>query len=77
MALSVKETLRDAGCSGNTARTIEQLYQAGHLQDALQQMRLLRCDLLEEVHQGQRKIDCLDFLIRKTRNEMMKEERER
>ncbi|MBR4456572.1 MAG: hypothetical protein IKS32_10150 [Solobacterium sp.] len=77
MTLSVRETLHDAGCSGQRARMIEQLYQAGQWQDALRQMRLLRCDLLEEVHQGQRKIDCLDFLIQKTRSEMKKEERER
>ena len=40
-------------------------------------MKLLRCDLIEEMHQSQRKLDCLDFLIRDTEKEMKKTYRER
>ena len=73
MKLSMAENLQDAGCAKSTAKTIEQLYTAGQLPDAIHQIRILRCDLIEEIHREQRKIDCLDFLIRKMEEEMKKD----
>ena len=35
----------------------------------IRKLRLLRCDLIEELHRSQRKVDCLDFLIRQTEKE--------
>ena len=66
MAKTVKNNLLNAGCSEESAVIVERLCSAGRLDDALHQMRVIRCDLMEELHQSQRKVDCLDHLIRQT-----------
>ena len=69
MTQAILEHLLDAGCSETNAVMIEQLYQSGQLLDAIHQMKVVRCDLLEDLHQRQRRIDCLDVLIRNTEKE--------
>ena len=70
MAKTVKNNLLNAGCSEESAVIVERLCSAGRLDDALHQMRVIRCDLMEELHQSQRKVDCLDHLIRQTEKEI-------
>jgi hypothetical protein len=70
MKRDVKETLLDAGCSERSAQAVERLYNAGVFSDALHQMRCLRCDLMDELHQSQRRVDCLDYLIWQTEKEL-------
>ena len=77
MTQALMEILQDAGCTKSRAQNIEYLCTAGQISDALHQMKILRCDLIEEIHQSQRKLDCLDFLIRNTEKEMNKTYRER
>ena len=67
---AVKRDLLDAGCGEQTAALVEQLYLAGRLPDALHAMRAVRCDLMEALHQCQRRVDCLDYLIRKAEKEI-------
>ena len=62
--------LLDAGCSDKSAAFIDQLVQAGRLSDALHEMKVIRCDLMEALHQSQRRVDCLDYLIRQTEKEI-------
>ena len=66
----VKNNLLDAGCSEEAAVIVERLCSDGRLDDALHQMRVIRCDLMEELHQSQRKVDCIDHLIRQTEKEI-------
>ena len=66
----VKSNLKDVGCSDQSAAFVNQLVQAGRLADAIHEMKVIRCDLMEEVHQCQRKVDCLDYLIRQTEKEI-------
>ena len=66
MTETVRNHLLDAGCPEKSANIVEQLCSDGRLNDALHQMKILRCDLMEELHQSQRKVDCLDHLIRQT-----------
>ena len=40
--------------------------EAGKLTEAKQRLRRLRCDLMEELHVCQRRVDQLDWLIRET-----------
>ena len=67
---AVKSNLKDAGCSDQSAAFVNQLVQAGRFADAIHEMKVIRCDLMEEVHQCQRKVDCLDYLIRQTEKEI-------
>ena len=70
MTETVRNHLLDAGCPEESAETVELLCSEGRLDDALHQMRILRCDLMEDLHQVQRKVDCLDQVIRQTEKEI-------
>ena len=76
MTQDILEHLLDAGCSETNAVMIEQLYQSGQLLDAIHQMKVVRCDLLEDLHQRQRRIECLDVLIRNTEKEQKQAKQE-
>ena len=70
MVQAVKEDLLHIGCSEDSAQAVERMIRAGHFGDALRQMKIIRCDLMEDLHQSQRKVDCLDYLIRQTEKEI-------
>ncbi len=44
--------------------------EAGHYDTALWKMKMARCAALDELHESGRKVDCLDFLIRKTEKDL-------
>ena len=58
--------LKDAGCGGEEIKKAEQLYKAGDTDELIRYFRKCRCIRMEELHENQRKVDCLDFLIRQT-----------
>lgn len=60
------QCLSDVQCSPERARRLTELMKAGRLTEAKQQLRCLRCDLMEELHSCQRRVDLLDWLIRET-----------
>ena len=62
--------LSDAGCSAETARRIGSLYEAGSDDEVLHQMKVQRCTLMEQMHESQRKVDRMDFLIRNQEKQM-------
>ena len=64
-------TLEDAGCEGDELAMARRLYAAGDPDALLRCLRRFRCNRMEELHRSQRKVDCLDHLIRQT----MKEEK--
>ena len=68
--ITVRCNLLDAGCNDESAAFVNQLVQAGRLSDALHEMKVIRCDLMDELHQSQRRVDCLDYLIRQTEKEI-------
>ena len=65
--LTVKEQLLqgllDAGCNESACRKIGSLFDAGSYGEMLHQMRKQRCVLVEEMHESQRKVDRMDYLI--------------
>jgi hypothetical protein len=67
---AVRCNLLDAGCSEVSAAFVDQLVQAGRISDALHELRVIRCNLMDELHQSQRRVDCLDYLIRQTEQEI-------
>ena len=58
--------LRDAGCEDGEVEKAKQLYESGDAKALLRYLRICRCNRMEELHESQRKVDCLDFLIRQT-----------
>ena len=56
--------MKDAGCDMEIITKICRLYAAGQVQDAVKILRRHRCHLIEQLHESQSKVDCLDFLVR-------------
>lgn len=58
--------LSDAGCGSEELEKARKLYEAGDAEAMHRYFRKCRCSRMEELHESQRKVDCLDFLIRQT-----------
>jgi len=65
-AETARQCLTDIGCKPERASCLIELMEADRLTEAKQQLRCLRCDLMEELHACQRRVDQLDWLIRET-----------
>lgn len=66
---SILQNLKDAGCS---PAVIQQFLCSMELGDLAEELRLLarqRKKLLEELHDQQRSIDCLDYLVYNLENQ--------
>lgn len=55
--------LQDAGCNPETITAFLEEWKAGKTTDALKLLATHRRSLLEEIHKGQKQIDCLDYLV--------------
>ena len=62
--------LSDAGCSKETAERIGILYETGSYDEMLHQMKKERCVLVDQMHESQRRVDRMDFLIRNQEKQM-------
>lgn len=56
----------DAGCGSEELQKAKQLYEAGDTEGLIRYFRKCRCSRMDELHESQRKVDCLDYLIRQT-----------
>ena len=65
-AENARQCLTDIGYRPDRAARLAELVKAGKLAEAKQLLRCLRCDLMEELHVCQRRVDQLDWLIRET-----------
>lgn len=57
------QNMKDAGCSQDTINRFLICYQAGDIKGELKVLSNHRQILLDEVHKGQKEIDCLDYLV--------------
>lgn len=62
---TLKQNLIDAGCSDIVISEIENYINYGMDKEILIALKKQRCSLIAEIHKQQKKIDCLDYLIRK------------
>jgi hypothetical protein len=53
----------DAGCSSQIIEEVCRLYGNGQVQEAIKTLRKHRCSLMDNLHESQGKVDCLDFLV--------------
>ena len=58
--------LSNAGLGQNAIDKAKRLLAAGHTEDLIRYLRLCRCDLMDELHKTQRRVDCMDYVIRQT-----------
>ena len=65
----VSRNLKDAGCCYSMICEYLGLCKAGSKEKKLQLLENYRRELIECLHEAQKKIDCLDYLIYKIRND--------
>lgn len=58
--------MHDVGCRPVEITNAELLYQAGRTKELIRHLRRCRCELMEHLHDSQRKVDRMDCLIRQT-----------
>ena len=63
------ENLRDAGCCDAFIRDFLAQWNGRHPEAGITLLRRQRRDLLEELHEDERKLECLDYLIHRLRAE--------
>ena len=56
--------LTDIGLSKDEINLAHKLSDAGQNDELQKRLRLCRCDLMDEMHTTQRKVDNLDYLLR-------------
>lgn len=58
--------LSDAGCRPDAIEKAERLLKAGRTEELIRHLRLCRCDLMDDLHETQRRVDRMDYMIRQT-----------
>ncbi len=64
------QNLCDAGCKPEQIKKYEECFVSKSPEEQLKYLKHCRCSLMEELHESQRRVDCMDFLIYKTEKEM-------
>lgn len=60
---AVLQNLKDAGCDDEVVKTFMELAEAGEKQKQYRLLEKHRRDLLDKVHNRERQIECLDYLV--------------
>ena len=63
---TAKQCMNVIGVSQENAEYVASLLANNRKDEAKQRLRILRCELMDELHACQRKVDQLDWLIRET-----------
>ena len=66
------DNLTDAGCGKRATEIAKKLYESGQKDELIRFFKICRCTLVDEMHESQRKVDRMDYLIRRTEKEATK-----
>ena len=58
--------LSDAGFKQEAIEMAERLWEAGRTKDLIRHLRICRCELMDILHDDQKRVDRVDALIRQT-----------
>ena len=58
-----------SGCGSADTDRVMRMHEAGMDEEILVCLRKCRCSMIEDLHEKQRKIDCMDRLIRRAGNQ--------
>ena len=67
--VSLVQNLEDAGCGPELVKEFLALKETGDVNGQMRLLRIHRQCLLDEVHTGEKRIDCLDYLVYKIQRE--------
>ena len=56
--------LFDMGCEQSAIDEACVLMNSGHTEDLIKHLRRYRCELMDQMHKSQKRVDCMDYLIR-------------
>ena len=62
--------LSGAGFTKETIRKAVRLCEAGQKEELVRFLRVKRCDMIEELHESQKKIDRFDYMIRQAEKQI-------
>ena len=66
--------MADAGCTETEIKGAEQIIRSGRLDELKKHLKKCRSNLLDEMHESQKRVDRMDYLIRQTeKNNKIKE----
>ncbi len=57
------QNMKDAGCSPETIDSCISCIKRGRKKELMKKLDIQRSCLLDKVHEGERQIDCLDYLV--------------
>ena len=60
---AILQNLQDAGCDDEMIRQFMACREKGNCAEQIRLLSLQRKKLLDGVHQGERRIECLDYLV--------------
>ena len=58
------DSLSEIGLTDEQKRTARKLYDTGQNAELIRYLKKCRCGLIDEMHESQRKVDRMDYLIR-------------
>ena len=64
--------MADAGCKAEEIEKAERILQAGSLSELTRFLKQCRCALMEQMHESQKRVDRMDYLIRQTEKFLVK-----
>ena len=65
----ILENLSAMGCDEKEICFMKKMYEEGDTDTLLRDLRKCRCHLMDELHDSQKKVDNMDFLIRQIQKE--------
>ena len=66
IAETARQCMADIGLGAGRAERVAALLRENRRGEAKRALRMLRCELMDELHSCQRRVDRLDWLIRET-----------
>ena len=64
--------MSDVGCGFEQEETAMLLYESGQTDELVRYLKKCRCSLMDEMHESQRRVDRMDYLIRRAEKETIK-----
>ena len=66
----LKQMLIDVGCDDEVMKKILNRLNSGNVKELLNLLKKEKCHVMDEYHESVRKVDCMDFMIRKIEKEI-------
>ena len=66
------DALMDIGVGNVQTETVRRLFESGQTDELVRHLKKCRCSLLDEMHESQKKVDLMDYLIRRIEKDAIK-----